>query len=92
MNVTSYCSSYGYTLAPIPSSVISQQFEHNATRETTRRPKTAITTYVETIQGFPSESLPSVATTFSLPLETGAAPHQPGHNGLVIGGPRSSLD
>ncbi|KAL2192720.1 hypothetical protein P885DRAFT_64662 [Corynascus similis CBS 632.67] len=86
MNVTSFCSDRGHTLAPILSSVISQQSKHNATRETTYRLKTAITTYVETFQGIPTEPLPSVATTVSLPLETGAAPHQQGHNGLVMKG------
>ncbi|KAK4096167.1 hypothetical protein N658DRAFT_459155 [Parathielavia hyrcaniae] len=72
-NYTATCSSKGYTLAPIPSSVLDQQSSRNATQYsgTGMAPVEPLTDAV-TIQGSPTD-LPTVATTFSLPLQTGAA-------------------
>jgi hypothetical protein len=72
LNYTVTCSSKSHTLAPIPSSVLAQQSSHNATRGTAA-PKTQEPTYVVTINAMPPASLPTVATTFALPLATGAA-------------------
>ncbi|KAK4119571.1 hypothetical protein N657DRAFT_650067 [Parathielavia appendiculata] len=73
-NYTATCSSEGYTVAPIPSSVLAQQSSHNATFALGTG-ATAVEPLTDpvTIQGSPTEPLPTVATTFSLPLQTGAA-------------------
>ncbi|KAL2169392.1 hypothetical protein VTG60DRAFT_6098 [Thermothelomyces hinnuleus] len=83
-NTTSDCLSRGFTLAPIPSSIISQQSQHNATRATVLTTDTP--TYVVTVHATQPESLPTIATTARLPLETGAASRQPAQYGLLMGG------
>jgi hypothetical protein len=73
-NYTSTCSRIGATLAPIPSSIIDQQSSRNATLSTaTDLGSVEPLTGTATVQGWPTVPLPTVATTFALPLATGAA-------------------
>ncbi|KAL2160715.1 hypothetical protein VTH06DRAFT_912 [Thermothelomyces fergusii] len=85
VNTTSSCLDRGFTLAPIPSSVLSQQSRHNATRATV--PTTPTPTHIVTIQATQPD-LPTVATTAALPLETGAASRRSAWDsyGLLLAG------
>ncbi|KAH6651338.1 hypothetical protein F5144DRAFT_559164 [Chaetomium tenue] len=80
-NYTVTCSSKSYTLAPIPSSVLGQQSSHNATRGTGARTSQQ-PTYVVTVNAMPTVPLPTVATTFALPLATGSASRSLAHSPL----------
>ncbi|KAH6853172.1 hypothetical protein B0I37DRAFT_305668 [Chaetomium sp. MPI-CAGE-AT-0009] len=83
-NYTATCSSKSHTLAPIPSSILAQQSSHNATRGS-GVPTKATPTYVVTINAMPTVPLPTVATTFVLPLATGPASHSsPRHRLLEV--------
>ncbi|KAL2148903.1 hypothetical protein VTH82DRAFT_1589 [Thermothelomyces myriococcoides] len=84
LNTTAECEKKGHTLAPIPSSILSQQSQHNATRATTLTSDTP--TYFETIHATIPE-LPTITTTAKLPLDTGAASHQTAQYGFLVGGP-----
>ncbi|KAL2136975.1 hypothetical protein VTI74DRAFT_11157 [Chaetomium olivicolor] len=76
-NYTITCSSMSLTLAPIPSSILAQQSSRNATLYAANATRTAEPlTNAVTLNGWPTEPLPTVATTFSLPLATGAAARQ----------------
>ncbi|KAL2138487.1 hypothetical protein VTI28DRAFT_6730 [Corynascus sepedonium] len=86
LNYTLTCSSMGFTLAPIPSSIVSQQSRFNATRATIPPSSTSEKPQVIlTIEAAPTAPLPTVATTFHQPLATAAASHQLAKYGLLGG-------
>ncbi|KAL2019176.1 hypothetical protein VTK56DRAFT_10048 [Thermocarpiscus australiensis] len=73
-NWTSTCSSKSFTLAPIPASVLAQQSSRNATLSSTIQTAEE-PTYQVTIKATPTAPLPTVATTFVLPLATSSGSH-----------------
>ncbi|KAK3299792.1 uncharacterized protein B0H64DRAFT_379178 [Chaetomium fimeti] len=81
-NYTVTCSSKSYTLAPIPSGLLAQQSSYNATRVTAALTSEA-PTYVVTIDAMQTAPLPTVATTFVLPLATGPGSRPSAHSGLL---------
>ncbi|KAK4243465.1 hypothetical protein C7999DRAFT_18178 [Corynascus novoguineensis] len=86
LNYSLTCSSMGFTFAPMPSSVVSQQSRLDATRATVLPSSTSEKpTLLLTIEAAPTAPLPTVATTFHQPLATAAASRQLAKYGLLGG-------